>query len=164
MGMFEKAVKKICDICSIGAAFSIVALVVLILSEIVLRRLFNLSLLVVEELVGYLLSTSIFLALAPTFRDGAMIRLTLVVNRLDKRSASVLEILTSGLALCITIFLARYVLRAAWRFYDRGIASNGVWPIPLWIPEVFALLGLVSLSLVLILHIFSRVVVSPDKV
>jgi TRAP-type C4-dicarboxylate transport system permease small subunit len=156
MNFYKKLIDRSCNVCTLGAAFSVGFMVFLILLEIILRNVFDYSLLVVEEMVGYLLSSAIFLAIGPTFNKGDMIRMTIVTDRLKKRSMAVLEVVSLGLAFCLTIFWIRYVFRAAWKFYNRGMASNGAWPIPLWIPEAVSLFGLLILALVLSYQIVSR--------
>jgi len=149
MEFYKIVIMRLCKICSAGAALSVSLMIFIILLAILLRNVFDYSLLVVEELVGYLLSASIFLALGPTFQKGGMIKMTIITDRLKDRSLAVLEAISLSLVFCLTIFWMRYVFRAAWRFYDRGLASNGVWPFPLWIPEVVSLFGLFALAMVL---------------
>lgn len=156
MNSYKKLIERFCSLCTAGAALSVGLMVFLILLEIILRNMFDHSLLVVEEIVGYLLSSSIFLALGPTFYKGDMIRMTMITDRMKGKSIVVLEIIIMTLAFCLTLFWARYVLRAAWKFYQRGMVSNGAWPFPLWIPEVVSLFGLVILALVLSYEITSR--------
>jgi TRAP-type C4-dicarboxylate transport system permease small subunit len=163
MQFYKRMIDRFCDVCSGGAALAVGLMVFLILLEIILRNVFDHSLLVVEELVGYLLSASIFLALGPTFHKGSMIQMTMITDRLEKRSLAFLEIMTVGLGFCLTLFWMRYVFRAAWRFYNRGIASNGAWPFPLWIPEVVSFFGLFILALVLTHHILSKFFIAIER-
>ncbi len=156
MNSYKKLIDRFCSVCTTGAALSVGSMIFLILLEIILRNIFDHSLLVVEELVGYLLSSSIFLALGPTFYKGDMIRMTMITDRLKEKSTVVLEIIIMTLAFCLTLFWARYVLRAAWKFYKRGVVSNGAWPFPLWIPEAVSLFGLLILAMVLSYEITSR--------
>lgn len=148
----------------LGLGLSMVAIaatVLLILAEIVLRAAFATSLLIVEEVVGYLVSLAVMTALAGAFREGEMIRVTALPAMLRPGAARALEIASLALALAATLFLARYVLRSAWRFVERGTTSNGVVPVPLWLPEAAALLGLALLAAVLALSLVERVAAPP---
>ncbi len=147
----------LCRLCASSAAIAIVLMAALILMEIMLRNIFDHSLLVVDELVGYLLSASIFLALGPTFHRGAMIRMTMLTDRINGRASAVLEAFILSPALALTLFWIKHIFRAAWRFYDRGMVSNGAWPVPLWIPEAVSLIGLMILALVVAFHFVTNI-------
>lgn len=112
--------------------------------------------LIVEEVAGYLVSASIFWALAPTFRNGAMIKLTILTDHIKSEHSKVIEILMSLLAITLISFWAKYVLRSMITFYDRETTSNGVIPFHLWIPELFSLIGIIALILVLAEKIFEN--------
>ncbi|WP_164549160.1 TRAP transporter small permease [Amphritea opalescens] len=152
MAIIQRLVRHLCTICMIGATTAITTLVLLILTEILLRSVFDSSLLVTEEFAGYLVSGAIILALAPTFHDGAMIRLTLLSDCLSENHRKVLELCMTLIALFVVLFWARYILRAALKLFDRGVTSPGVFAFPLWIPEGVTLFGLVSLAVVIFAH------------
>ncbi|SMO90438.1 TRAP-type C4-dicarboxylate transport system, small permease component [Thalassovita litoralis] len=162
MAFVRRLSNSICAICMIGAATAVAGLVILILTEIVLRSVFSSSLLVTEEVAGYLVSAAILLALAPTFKDGAMIRLTLVSDRLGKRQQRALELCMTLVALGFALFWARYILRATLKLFDRGATSYGVVPFPLWLPEAVALFGVSALALILLFHGLSLLLPTPS--
>lgn len=163
MALVQRLAGGLCTLCIIGAAAAVASLTILILTEIILRSVFNSSMLVTEELAGYLVSAAIILALAPTFHDGAMIRLTLISSRLRAGPQRILEFFLTLVALAFSLFWARYILRAALKLFDRGSTSSGVIAFPLWLPEVIALFGVLSLALILLVHCLTLLTQGPDS-
>lgn len=113
-----------------------------IVLEIVLRSFFDSSTLVLEEFVGYGLAGVLFLALGQTLRDGAFIRLDLVLAHSGRALRRLLEALSVGATLALMLFLAHYLQRSVLRNWSRSATSVTVAEVPLWIPEGIALLGL----------------------
>ncbi|UYV38693.1 TRAP transporter small permease [Rhodobacteraceae bacterium D3-12] len=152
MALVHRLTRHVCALCMFVAAVAVAGLTVLILTEIILRSVFSSSMLVTEELAGYLVSAAITLALAPTFHDGAMIRLTLISSRLRAGPQRILELILTLVALVVALYWARYILRSVLKLFDRGSSSSGVIAFPLWLPEAIALFGVASLALVLLAH------------
>ncbi len=163
MAFVRLCARRLCALCMISAAAAVAGLVVLILTEIVLRTAFGSSMLVTEEVAGYLVSAAILLAMAPTFSDGAMIRLTLLSDRLSKKHQKILELCMTLVALVAVLFWARYILRAALKLFDRGATSSGVLAIPLWLPEAIAVFGVLSLGFILLVHALTIIWSEPQQ-
>ncbi len=127
------------------AVFVLLAMTTLILTEIVLRTGYSKSTHMLDELVGYGIAAMSFLALGHALETGSLIRMNLLLVRLDANSRLrlVLELLSTlfGLiAIGVAIFFfARNVLRS----YERGYVSETVAEVPLWMPEGVLLVGLV---------------------
>jgi TRAP-type C4-dicarboxylate transport system permease small subunit len=98
-----------------------------------------------DELVSWCMAATAFLGLAYTFKSGEMIRVGLLIDRLEGRTRHVLEIA----ALVIGCgFIGFFAWHAAWMTYDSWRfkdMAQGVLPIPLWIPQLGYSAGLVIL-------------------
>jgi TRAP-type C4-dicarboxylate transport system permease small subunit len=91
-----------------------------------------------------------FLGLAHTFKRGEMIRVGLLLERLDGWKRQVLEVLSHGVALAFIAFFAWQagkLARDSWLLSDM---STGVISIPLWIPQIALVLGLGLLAVALL--------------
>jgi TRAP-type C4-dicarboxylate transport system permease small subunit len=133
------------------AIVAIAAIVVVILTEIALRLFSNTSLQITEEVVGYLVSMATLSAMGSAFRQGQMIRVAALQSILSRRLNRLLEGALLLLAFASILVLLRYVWRSLVQFADRGSVSNGLIPIPLWIPEATVVLGLGLLALILLI-------------
>lgn len=129
------------------AGVQLVLLGGLVLAQIV-WRLSGSSLPDVDELAGYLMAGSIFLALPYTLLQGDHIQVTLVSARLDAANARRLALLAWSLSLVAAGYLAWHVavfLFETWRFDER---STGKLSLPMWLPQLPMLLGFIGLFVV----------------
>lgn len=98
-----------------------------------------------DDFAAWCMAAMAFLALAYTFRSGEIIRVGLVLDRLDGRARRVAELACLTLGTAIIGFFAWNAVRMnydSWRFND---ISQGVVAVPLWIPQLGYAAGLVIL-------------------
>lgn len=100
-----------------------------------------------DDLAGYSLTASSFLALAFTLRAGAHIRVTLLVRRAPPRRRQAVELWCLGFGAVVTGYFAWHVVEMAWDAYRFGEKSIGQLPLPLWIPQSAMALGIVVLTI-----------------
>ena len=112
---------------------------------LVFARPFGISVPAADEFAGYAMAGSFALMLGPSLRQGAHIRVGLVLERLRGRVRRVLELLCLAFATALSAYFAFYWLRMTWQSYDFGDLSQGVLPIPLWIPQAVMAAGLLVL-------------------
>ncbi len=84
--LIDKGLKRSAFFLSILSALSLVAILVVIVTSVVLRKFFNTPLFFTEELVGLLMSASLFLALPMATIKGQHIRVTLLLDSLKERA------------------------------------------------------------------------------
>ena len=86
-----------------------------------------------------------FLGLAHTFKHGEMIRVGLLLDRLNGRARRVLEAGTLAIAAVFIGFFGFHAFRFAHDSWKLNDLSQGVVSVPLWIPQAFFFLGLAIL-------------------
>jgi len=98
-----------------------------------------------DDFTAWSLVAMSFLGLAHTFKRGEMIRVGLLIERLHGPSRRIAELVSLSVA---AAFLGYFAFQAgklafdSWRFFDM---STGVVAVPLWIPQLGMVLGLVIL-------------------
>ena len=144
-----RALDLLYRICGGLAALFLAAIAILILTQIV-ARLLGYFIPAASDFAGFCLAATSFLALAYTFRAGSHIRVTLVLQRIPKRAQRMCDLasLAVGAAL-VTYFAWHSVLlaRDSWLYNDL---SEGLVPVPLWIPQSGMAFGISVLALALI--------------
>ena len=98
-----------------------------------------------DDLVSWCMAATAFLGLAHTFRSGEMIRVGLLIDRLQGRIRHAVEIAALFVGAGFVGFFAWHAVRMtydSWRFNDM---AQGVLAVPLWIPQLGYSLGLVIL-------------------
>jgi TRAP-type C4-dicarboxylate transport system permease small subunit len=130
------------------AGFFLVAIAVLSLMQIG-GRLLGLAAHSYDEFAGYCMAASSFLGLAYTLRASEHIRMTLVLHHLRPRGRRLLEIVCLAAALVLAGFFAGYAADMTWFSYSTGDVSQGLVPVPLWIPQSAMAAGLAVLVVAL---------------
>jgi TRAP-type C4-dicarboxylate transport system permease small subunit len=102
------------------------------------------------DFTGFLLAAASFFSLAYTLREGAHIRVVLLVSRLPKKVQRLVEIWCIGFGLAVSLYFTRYTAMLTYESYSYNDLSSGMIAVPIWIPQTAMLAGLVVLSVALI--------------
>ncbi len=98
-----------------------------------------------DDFVSWCMAAMAFLGLAHTFRNGEMIRVGLLIDKLPANSRHWIEIVCLMIGIGFIGFFAWFacvLVRDSWRFHEM---SQGVIAIPMWIPQLGYAAGLVIL-------------------
>jgi TRAP-type C4-dicarboxylate transport system permease small subunit len=98
-----------------------------------------------DDFVAWCMAATAFLGLAHTFRHGEMIRVGLLIDRLEGRTRHIAEILALLVGTGFTGFFAWHASVMTWQSFQFHDMSQGVIAIPLWIPQLGYSGGLVIL-------------------
>ncbi|MFW6345509.1 MAG: TRAP transporter small permease [Halomonas sp.] len=118
-----------------------------------------------SEVSGFLLVGASFLGLAYTFVHGGHIRVTLLIGRLAPAPRAWIELLCLSVAMALTLYLSwslYWLLNDSITFNET---SYGLLRIPLWIPQLAMLSGIILLCLALLeswLHTLRIAITRPD--
>lgn len=155
-GALDLMVGRIARACGVLSALAIVGILVIVCTEAVLRQ-FQASLLVTDEIAGYLNAAAIFLGLAWTLREGGFIRVEILYDRAVgnlKRALRWLVVLTAAAFTATILWVCvRHVVYA----YERDTKAVSIIETPEWIPQSVMVLGLAILLLQLVAWIVDRV-------
>ncbi len=155
-GAIDRWVGRLAHACGVLAALAVVAILAIVCIETVLRQ-FQASLLVTDEIAGYLNAAAIFLGLAWTLRQGGFIRVELLYDRAVgglKQALRWLIVLTATVFSALTLWVCiRQVIYA----FDRDTRAVSIIDTPEWIPQSVMVLGLAVLLLQLVAWIVDRV-------
>ena len=89
-----------------------------------------------SDVAGYVMAAATFLALAPTFRAGGHIYVSVLVNKLPPRVRHYASLVAHAFLFAITAALSIYMGRLAYFSYLYGERSEGADALPLWIPQL----------------------------
>ena len=145
----RRALDRLYGFCGGLAALSLAAIAVLILAQVV-ARLLGLFVPAASDFAGFCLAASSFLALAYTFRAGGHIRVTLVLQRMPQRWRRGCDLASLAIAAALVSYFSWYtvgLVQDSWHFNDL---SEGLVPVPLWIPQSGMAAGLIVLAIALV--------------
>lgn len=102
------------------------------------------------EFAGFFLAATSFLALAYTLRNGAHIRVSLILQRMTPVQRRVSEVWCTGVGTVMSAYFAYYTVGLILESYEFHDVSPGMVVVPLWIPQIFMAVGLVVLTVALL--------------
>jgi TRAP-type C4-dicarboxylate transport system permease small subunit len=100
-----------------------------------------------DDIAGFFLVATSFLALAHTLKANGHIRVELLLQRLPPAARRPVELATLGIGASITLYFAWFAIDLAWLSWRFGDMSQGVFAVPLWIPQGGMALGLIILAI-----------------
>ena len=127
------------------SAASLVAICVLILAQVIARNL-GTTVRDADEFAAWAMAASGFLGLPYALHHGAHIRVGVAMRFLPAGARRPVEVLATAIALGLSTYLAWWVTTfviESWRFNE---VSQGLVPVPMWIPQSPMALGSVLLA------------------
>lgn len=150
--MIRGALDKFYQACGYLAAAFMIGIAVAIVLQIVSRmRGVTLD---ATEAAGLCLAASTFFGLAHTFRRGAHVRISLIIDRFPPRFRHRVEIVNCLLGSVVVSFLAWHVTQLALQSYEYNDISPGLLAMPFWIPQTGVAIGVIAFAIALIDELF----------
>jgi len=131
------------------AAMFLAAIAILILTQVV-ARLIGFFVPAASDFAGFCLAASSFLALAYTFRAGSHIRVTLVLQRVPRGGRRYFDVAALAVGAVLVSYFAWQTILLARESFHYNDLSEGLVPVPLWIPQSGMALGIVVLAIALL--------------
>lgn len=136
-----------------SAAFLIIAVAVLVITQI-MSRMLSMEAPGVDDIAGYCLAGASFLGLAPTLKHGTHIRVTLFISKLGPGSARFCDFFSLLIGLLITLYFLWACVDFVWDSYRFKEVNHGMLATPLWIPRLLLPIGLAVLAIAFIDEIY----------
>lgn len=151
--MFERIHARLGRIAQIavwigGGAHLIAAIMVTV--DVVLRKIFSITMSGSDEMSGYVFAAGTTWAYSYCVLHRSNIRIDAVYNLLPRRLCGVLDIVGVVLLLIFNAVLTRHAWEAFATSFVRDSVSITTLATPLWIPQLFWVIGLIAFQLTLI--------------
>jgi TRAP-type mannitol/chloroaromatic compound transport system permease small subunit len=111
---------------------------------------FGWQILSLAEIAGYLLAAASFLALAPTLRAGAHIRVTMLLSAFGEARRRYLELAAFAFSSLACAYMTWNLAHFAWVSFRFNEVSHGVVRVPLAYPQSVMAIGALVLTIALI--------------
>jgi TRAP-type C4-dicarboxylate transport system permease small subunit len=151
--MFERIHARLARIAQIavwigGGAHLAAAIMVTI--DVILRKIFSITMSGSDEMSGYVFAAGTTWAYSYCVLHRSNIRIDAVYNLLPRRLCGALDIVGVVLLLIFNAVLTRHAWEAFATSYVRDSVSITTLATPLWIPQLFWVIGLIAFQLTLI--------------
>jgi len=103
-----------------------------------------------SDFTGFFLAAASFFALAYSLRQGAHIRVTLVIQHTSGWLRQAIEIICVSLALSVSAYFFWFTALLTYESYSYNDLSPGIIAVPIWIPQFSMVLGLLVLTIALL--------------
>jgi len=151
--MYDKLLGYITKGAAMVAGLGVLVTAFIIFYEVIARGLFHAPTEWVMEYATYLLIFSGFLGMAYTMRVGGHIRVDFLFEKFPRGVRRALDILTS----LLSVFLMYVCTTESWNYMEMsremGIVSPSTIRFPMWIPQLFMVIGFALLWLEVIDHL-----------
>lgn len=154
--MYTRLIDKITLIGAHISGIFILVIVALVFIEVIGRGFFKFSIMICDEISGYLNGALVFLGLAYTMRSGGFIRIEILFNLFHGNVKRLLKWLTCLLSLVYVSILVVYLWRHIFFFYKNKIVSTYFTNLPQFIPLSVIEIGAILLGLLLLGYVFSK--------
>jgi TRAP-type C4-dicarboxylate transport system permease small subunit len=138
------------------AGVCVVAILLVVCAEVVLRQ-FRQSMLVTDEIAGYLNAAAVFLGLAYTLRSGGFIRVEVVYDALPRQMRRAAAWVFTTIATLFTGVILYYAIQHVAYAFVQDTRAVSVLGTPEWIPQSVMVVGLLVLALQLVAFLIDRV-------
>ena len=164
--MFIRALEKVTDKVTIALRYLCMFILGVMLflgsADVMGRYLFNSPVFGTYEIFGVFLPCIVLLGLAYTQAEGAHVRITMLLDVLPPTLQRVFNIITTFIALVITILIGWYGFELSVRFWNSGKLIDTI-HVPKWIPQLVVPLGALALFLVLLVQLIDLLVKSGKR-
>ena len=156
MQMFIRALEKVTDKVTLALRYLCMFIMGIMLflgsADVLGRYLFNRPVSGTYEIFGVLLPCIVLLGLAYAQAERAHVRITMVLERLPPFLQRIFNILTTLIAIVITILIGWHGFELSMQFLDSGKLIDTIF-VPKWIPQLVVPLGALALFLVLLVQL-----------
>ncbi|WP_421996872.1 TRAP transporter small permease subunit [Reyranella sp.] len=132
------------------AELLMLAMMALITVEIVCRSFLGFSLLLVDEVAGYVLVAILFLGVTTSFRSGSLLRVEFVINNLPARAQLWLDAAFDLIGFAFVAILDYALINFVRSTFERDMHAPTLLGTPLYIPQAVMPVGATLLAVALL--------------
>ncbi len=157
MKFLTKFEKWLSGLGAILSALFIIALVLLILTEIFMRTFLDKSTMLADEYSGYFYLASVFLGLGYTLSQKAHIRINILTAKLTSKWQSYFDIFAGTITFAVISFIFYRVILLTIDSYDFDMLSEGVSETPIYLTQIPMVIGSFIFVVALFTFVMKRI-------
>lgn len=153
LGLAGRVAERVSALLAFLAMAGVLAMMGIVVVDVALRTFAGTSLLLAEEVCGYLLVLVTTLAYAEALKRDRHVRVDLLFRLASSRSQARLDLVHYLLAFAVISVVLYASVVMTWRSYERGVIVPGVLLTPIYLPQIVMVVGLAALLLQLLVEI-----------
>lgn len=147
LGLSARAIEGFSSVLVRVSMWGVFVMMVLVVIDVGLRTFASMSLLLTEEISGYLLVLVAYLAFAEAMKQGRHVRVDLLITFLPDRLRARLDLILSLLGLAAMIVVTWRSIIMVYRSYIRDVRIPGILLTPVYLPQIIMVVGVLALVL-----------------
>jgi TRAP-type C4-dicarboxylate transport system permease small subunit len=147
---------KVSTAAGVVAGLCVVGILLIVCAEVVLRQ-FKHSMLVTDEIAGYLNAALVFLGLAYTLKSGGFIRVEVVYDSMPHGLRIIARWIFTSVATVFVATILYYAFVHVQYAFVQDTRAVSVLSTPEWFPQSVMVIGLAVLLLQLVAYLVERV-------
>lgn len=157
MGMITRLKNLFIKISTSFGNIALFAMMLMIVTEVILRTFFHTSTMISEEYAGYFMGIVVFWGAAQALNDGSFVRIQIAYDRYKGRAKKIFDLACDTIVLVFNSYLVYFFYGLVQQAIKYGAVSFGVSRTPLWIPRGILLVGMVIFEITLILRLIEDI-------
>ncbi len=148
--MLKKIINWIDRLSDYGAYLSaviLIAIIILIVTNIILMSVFNTSIMITDEYSAYMFAWFVMFSVSYTLKENAHIKITVLSSKLPRGMRKFLRLVVIAVAFAISVFAAYNSGYMVYQAYVYQMRADTVAQTLLYIPQLCMPLGFSMLSL-----------------
>jgi TRAP-type C4-dicarboxylate transport system permease small subunit len=133
---------------ALGAVF-IALIAVLMIGQSILRE-FRVNTGAVNDVVSWFCAAAAFFAMAHAFKHGDFVRVTLLLDSVNAKVRRAMELTSLAIGSLAVGYLAFWACSFTYESWDFNYISQGLLPMPMWIPQLSFALGSILLLIAVV--------------
>ena len=153
----QKYTEKISFIGFVTSGIAIVFMVLLLITEVLVRTIIGKSTYVAQEFTSYLLLYFAFVSLAYVLKQDRHINIGVVTTRLPDKIQKILTLIVYFSSIPVVVYMIYWTADLTIVTYKRMEISETIFETPLFVPKLFMPIGLIIFALQLIVSTVEKI-------
>lgn len=129
---------------------AMILMAALVLVEVLLRWLFNISTMVSTEFAGYAMGIVFYWAAAKAIDDDVFVRMDVLYDRFKGKVKKTVIVLSDVLLLVFNLDITYYFFLMLENTFARDLRAANIYATPLWVPRLIMFIGIAAFNIYLI--------------
>jgi len=147
LGIISRGINLFSNFLAHVSIWGVLILMILIVIDIFMRILIKRSILIAEEIGGYLLVLISYLGMGETLKKDRHVKVETFSKKLPEKIQIRINIILSFIALIALIFVIWRVFIMVYASYKSDAIVPGVFLTPIFLPQMLIIIGLLGLIL-----------------
>lgn len=138
-------------------------MVVLVMAEVFLRWVFNMSTMVSTDFVAYGMGIVFYWGASKAMEDDVFVRMDVLYDHYKGKFKKWINVVFDGILLFFNCNIMFYFFILLKNTFTRNLKATNIYQTPLWIPRTLLFIGIVLFTVYLVCRIIEDIQTQPEE-